>query len=183
MCFGKDLVSRLTEAGRNLRRTKTIVGAALLAAVGLVLNQFTLTVSQFLEIGFSFLAAAVCAYLYGPWAAAMMGVVTDLAGYLLRPNGAFFPGFTLNELLLGFLYGCWLYKKQVTLRRCFCACLTAVIVFNLFLTPLWLHMMYGQTFLLSGMRLIKNAIKLPLDTFIMFSVLKLAEREQGIFSL
>lgn len=183
MRFGSDLVSRLDEAGKGLRRTRTIVGAALLAAVGLVLNQFTITVSQFLEIGFSFLAAAACAYLYGPWAAAMMGVVTDLAGYLLRPNGAFFPGFTFNELLLGFLYGCWLYRKRVTLGRCFCACLTAVVIFNLFLTPLWLHMMYGQTFLLSGMRLLKNAIKLPLDTFLMFSVLKLAERERGIFSL
>ena len=116
---------RLSDAAREVRRTASLAspprtittaglgtaslaGAAMLAALSLVLNQFTIAVSQFLEIGFSFLAAGTCAFLYGPWLAGLMGIVTDVAGYFLRPNGGFFPGFTLNEFLLGFLYGCWL---------------------------------------------------------------------------
>ena len=141
----------------------------------LVLNQFTIAVSQFLEIGFSFLAAGTCAFLYGPWLAGLMGIVTDVAGYFLRPNGGFFPGFTLNEFLLGFLYGCWLYKKPVSLWRTFCACLSAVLVINLVLTPLWLNIMYGNAFVISGMRLIKNAVKLPLDTALLYFLLKAVE--------
>ncbi len=155
---------RLSDAAREVRRTASLAGAAMLAALSLVLNQFTIAVSQFLEIGFSFLAAGTCAFLYGPWLAGLMGIVTDVAGYFLRPNGGFFPGFTLNEFLLGFLYGCWLYKKPVSLWRTFCACLSAVLVINLVLTPLWLNIMYGNAFVISGMRLIKNAVKLPLDT-------------------
>ncbi len=134
---------RLSDAAREVRRTASLAGAAMLAALSLVLNQFTIAVSQFLEIGFSFLAAGTCAFLYGPWLAGLMGIVTDVAGYFLRPNGGFFPGFTLNEFLLGFLYGCWLYKKPVSLWRTFCACLSAVLVINLVLTPLWLNIMYG----------------------------------------
>ena len=73
---------RLSEAGREVRRTASLAGAAMLAALSLVLNQFTIAVSQFLEIGFSFLAAGTCAFLYGPWLAGLMGIVT-LPIYLL----------------------------------------------------------------------------------------------------
>ena len=166
---------RLSDAAREVRCTASLAGAAMLAALSLVLNQFTIAVSQFLEIGFSFLAAGTCAFLYGPWLAGLMGIVTDVAGYFLRPNGGFFPGFTLNEFLLGFLYGCWLYKKPVSLWRTFCACLSAVLVINLVLTPLWLNIMYGNAFVISGMRLIKNAVKLPLDTALLYFLLKAVE--------
>ena len=81
---------RLSDAAREVRRTASLAGAAMLAALSLVLNQFTIAVSQFLEIGFSFLAAGTCAFLYGPWLAGLMGIVTDVAGYFLRPNGGFF---------------------------------------------------------------------------------------------
>ena len=72
---------RLSDAAREVRRTASLAGAAMLAALSLVLNQFTIAVSQFLEIGFSFLAAGTCAVLYGPWLAGLMGIVTDVAGF------------------------------------------------------------------------------------------------------
>lgn len=168
----QDLFARICAAGREMRRTASLAGAAMLAALHLVLNQFTFAVSQFLEIGFTFLAAATCGFLYGPWLAGLAGIVVDMAGYVLRPNGGFFPGFTLNEFLAGFLYGCWLYKKPVSLARTFLACLTVVLVINLFLTPLWLNIMYGNAFVISSVRLIKNCIKLPLDTALLYFLLK-----------
>ena len=176
--FFSGLFARLRDAAREVRRTASIAGAAMLAAVGLVLNQLVIPVSQLLEIGFAFLAAGACAFLYGPWMAGLMGIVTDVVGYFLRPNGGFFLGFTFNEFLLGFLYGCWLYKEPVTLWRTFCACLSAVLVINLFFTPLWLHLMYGNAFVLSSLRLIKNAIKLPLDTAMLYFLLKTAEKHK-----
>ena len=174
--FFSGFAARLRDAAREVRRTASLAGAAMLAAVGLTLNQIVIPVSQFLEIGFAFLAAGACGFLYGPWMAGLMGIVTDIAGYFLRPNGGFFPGFTLNEFLLGFLYGCWLYKKPVSLWRTFCACLSAVLLINLLLTPLWLHLMYGNAFVLTTLRLVKNAIKLPVDTALLYCVLKAAEK-------
>lgn len=166
---------RMRTATAELRKTRSLAGEGLLAALGLVLNQFTITVSQLLEIGFSFLAAGLSGFLYGPWLAGLAGVGMDLLGYMLRPNGGFFIGFTLNEFLLGFLYGCWLYRKPVSLARTFCACLSVVLVINLLLTPIWLHIMYGNALVLSGLRLIKNVIKLPLDTALLYFLLKTAQ--------
>lgn len=174
----QSVSARLRAAAREVRRTASLAGTAMLAAVSLVLNQLVIPVSQILEIGFAFLAAGACAFLYGPWMAGLMGVVADTVGYFLRPNGAYFPGFTLNEFLLGVLYGCWLYKKPVTLWRTFCACLSAVLLINLCLTPLWLHLMYGNALVLTGMRLVKNAVKLPLDTALLYGLLKIAEKYQ-----
>ncbi|MCI9457498.1 MAG: folate family ECF transporter S component [Oscillospiraceae bacterium] len=174
----QELVRRLAASAQELHRVPSLTAAAMLAAVALVLNQFTIAVSQFLEIGFTFLAAGVCAFLFGPWMAGLMGIVTDLIGYFLRPNGGFFPGFTLNEFLLGFLYGCWLYKKPPSWRRTFAACLSAVLIINLFLTPLWLNMLYGQALFLSSTRLIKNALKLPLDASLLYLLLKALNRRK-----
>lgn len=172
----RDLYCRLSDSARELNRVPALTTTAMLAALALVLNQFTIVISQFLEIGFTFLAAGICAFLFGPWVAGLMGIVTDIAGYFLRPNGGFFLGFTFNEFLLGFLYGCWLYKRPVSWRRTFCACLSAVLVINLFLTPLWLNLLYGKAFILSGMRLVKNALKLPLDASLLYFLLKTLDR-------
>lgn len=50
-----------------------------------------------------------------------------------------------------------------------------MLVINLVLTPLWLNIMYGNAFVISGMRLIKNAVKLPLDTALLYFLLKAVE--------
>ncbi len=159
----QEVFARMRDAAREVRRTASLAGAAMLAAVSLVLNQLVIPVSQMLEIGFAFLAAGACAFLYGPWMAGLMGIVTDTIGYFLRPNGGYFPGFTLNEFLL------W---------RCLCACLSAVLLINLLLTPLWLHLMYGNAFVLTSARLVKNAVKLPLDTALLYFLLKAAEKQK-----
>lgn len=167
---------RYKGAAAEIRHAQSLAGAGLLSAVSLVLNQFTIMVSPLLEIGFSFLGIAACAFLYGPWVAGISGIIIDLLGYFLRPNGAFFPGYILNEFLAGFIYGAWLYKRPVSIWRTFLACLSVVIVINLFLSPLWLNIMYGNAYAISTLRLIKNAIKLPVDTALLYGVLKLAER-------
>ncbi len=172
----QNFAVRMRLAVAELYRTATLTGCALCAALDLVLNQFTIPVSTMLEIGFSFLASASCAFLFGPFAAALMAGTADILGFFLRPNGTFFPGFTLNAILAGLIYGFWLYKKPVSLVRTFCACLTVVLSINLILTPIWLHILYGNTALLSAMRLIKNAIKLPVDTLLLYTTLKAVGR-------
>ena len=56
----------------------------------------------------------------------------------------------------------------------FLAVVFAMVV-TLVLTPLWLNIMYGNAFVISGMRLIKNAVKLPLDTALLYFLLKAVE--------
>lgn len=149
----------------------------MLAALHLVLNQFTIPVSQLLEVGFDFLAVAATGYLCGPWVAGLSGIVTDLLGYILRPNGPYFPGWTLSAVLVGMLYGFWLYRRPVTLGRVVLCKLNMVLLFNFLLTPLWLSICYGQSFVvLSSLRLVKNVIKFPIDIALLMLVLKTCER-------
>ena len=133
-----------------------------------------------LEIGFDFLTVAATGYLYGPWVAGLSGFATDVLGYLLRPNGPYFPGFTLSAILLGVVYGLFYYRRPVSVRRIVCTKLCVMLLFNFFLTPLWLHLMYGQAFvILTQIRIVKNLIKFPVDVALAYLVLRLARREAG----
>ncbi|WP_294497372.1 folate family ECF transporter S component [uncultured Gemmiger sp.] len=171
--------ARLTRAAAELHNPRTLALAAVLSAINLALNQFSIPVSAYLEISFDFLASAAAGYLCGPWVAALSGVATDLLGYLLRPNGPYFPGFTLSALLLGIVYGLWYYRRPVRLWRIICCKLTVTVLFNFFLTPLWLHIMYGQAFVvLSSIRIVKNAVKFPVDVVLLMLVLRACEQYQ-----
>ncbi len=172
----KDIYFRYKSAAAELKKARSLAGAGILSAVGLVINQFTIQVGAILEIGFSFVSVALTGFLYGPFVGALSAMAFDLAGYMLRPNGTFFIGFTLNEMLAALIYGIILYKKPVSLKRTFFALLCIVLVINLFLTPLWLNILYGNAEFLSALRLIKNAIKLPVDTVLLYTLLKLAQR-------
>ena len=89
-----QLVDSLAEFGR----TRSLVVAGLLTGAAVIIDRlFTFEVSPVLEIGFAFLATALCAALCGPWVAGTAGVAVDLLSYFLRPNGAFFFGFTFNH--------------------------------------------------------------------------------------
>ena len=173
----RGLARLRVDAVQELHRPRTLALAAIFSALHLVLNQFTIPVSQLLEVGFDFLAVAAIGYLCGPWVAGLSGIVTDVLGYVLRPNGPYFPGWTLSAVLVGVLYGLWLYRRPLKLWRVVLCKLNMVLLFNFLLTPLWLHITYGQSFVvLSSLRLVKNIIKFPIDIILLMLVLKTCER-------
>lgn len=166
-------------AAAQLRRLRSVTGAGVLGAVNLVLNQFTVVLSPVFEVGFAFLAVALSAYLYGPLLAGVAAMAFDVLGFILRPNGPFSFGYTLNAFLSGFIYGCWLYRRPVRLWRVVGACASTLLLFSFVLNPLWNHILYGQAYvLISGVRIIKNAILLPVNTALLFGLLKVVESQK-----
>lgn len=172
------LKTQLKDSLAEFGSTRSLVLAGLLTAAAVIIDRvFTLEVSPVLEIGFAFLATALCAALCGPWVAGTAGVAVDLLSYFLRPNGGFFFGFTFNQFLLGFIYGLWFYKRRPRPLLAVGACLTVTLLINFLLTPLWLHMMYGQAFVVfSSVKIIKNIIKLPIDAALLYGSLRMAQR-------
>ena len=146
----------------------------MLSAVSVILNQFTLFISQLLRISFTFLAVGTSAMLFGPVLTGALGAITDVLKYIVRNDGgAFFLGFTFNEFLRGFLYGLFFYRKRITPARVFAAQLTVILVINLLLNPLWLSILYRDAFgALVMMRLAKNAVMFPIDSLMLYFVLK-----------
>lgn len=155
--------------------TKMLTITAALVAINLVLNQFTLAFGPLLEIGFAFLPIGVLAYLYGPVNAGIASVVADIIGFVLRPAGFFFPGFTFNSLLIGLLFGWFLYKKPVTLSRVALANLVVTIVITLILTPIWLNIMFGSP-LFAGPRMVKAIVLYPIEVGLLYALLKSISR-------
>ena len=172
------LKTQLVGSLDEFRRPRSLVLAGLLSAAAVVMDRLlTIPVSPVLEIGFAFLATALCAYLCGPWVAGTAGIAVDILSYFLRPNGAFFFGFTLNQFLLGFIYGLWLYKRRPNPWLALGACLTVMVLINFLLTPLWLNIMYGKAFVIfSTAKIIKNILKLPIDVALLYGALRMAQR-------
>ena len=165
--------ARIRDAARELHRVSSLSGAAMLAAVGVVLGKFTIFFTPTLRLGFSFLSVAVSGMLFGPVLTGIAGIAVDLLRYLLIGGGPFFPGFTLNEFLIGFLYGLFLYRRPVTIGRILSAEISIMVLVHFLLNPLWLSMLYGDSFwVLLSARILKNVIMLPIKTALLYVVCK-----------
>ncbi|MBE6059977.1 MAG: folate family ECF transporter S component [Clostridium sulfidigenes] len=176
-----DMLSLLKESSAHLKKTSSLTGLALIAAINIILGSLSIQLSPILKIGFSFIAVGISALFYGPVATGFVGVITDVIKYMIRPNGPFFIGFTFNEFLGGFITGLILYKKPVSIKRIFITRLVIMIVINLVLTPIWLSIMYGKgIFVAYSVRIVKSLILLPIETIVLYSVLKTAEKTRRV---
>lgn len=162
-------------------KTKKLAVTGLFVAMNLVLNQVTIPIGTTMEIGFAFLPIALIGYLFGPLTAGLSGVIADILGFMLRPAGFFFPGFTLNAFISGILYGLFLHRKTITLWRVALLRLVNTIIISLILTPTWLYIMY-ETPLVTLPRIIKAVVKYPVDVALLYLILtafvKIVEKER-----
>lgn len=159
------------------RDVRSLALAGILIAIGVVLTFLRVFITQSLAISFAFLPLATGSMLFGPLMGGAIGMLTDLVGYAVRPAGPFFPGFTLSACLTGIIYGIMLYRKPLHPVRVFLAGVLNTLVVNLLLNSLWLSILYGNAFivLLSG-RLLKNLLLLPVETAMLYLILRTAAR-------
>lgn len=165
----------ISNAKQELHNIRSLSGASILVTLNAIISYFRIQVSNILEISFASIMVGVCGFLYGPILTGIAGIVADIIKFITRSTGSFFPGFTLNEFLLGFIYGCFFYKKEITLKRVILARITIVILINLILTPIWLNILYGSS-LLEIPRIIKNIVLFPVDVTLLYIVLQTAKR-------
>lgn len=168
----------IKESTKELKKLSSLTGTALLMAIKAIIAEFTIAVSNLLEIGFSGVVPGVCGLYYGPVLSGLAGIMADTIEYLLRPSGPYFPGFALNEFVAGFLFGWFFYKrKDISWQRILCAQLCVSCINNLLLTPLWLSMLYGNTFyaIWAG-RIMIQIMRFPIDFALLFVVIRTVSR-------
>jgi ECF transporter S component (folate family) len=158
---------------KELFVTKNIVLCGLMAALAVVLSMTaSVEVGPYIRIGFSGIPNRVIECLFGPVAGCLFGGALDILKYMLKPSGPFFFGFTFNVMLAGVIYGSILYKKTVSIKRIIVAELLIKILVNCILNTLWISMLYGKGFFaLLPLRVLKNAIMLPIDSAILYFAL------------
>ena len=167
----------------EFKRLHVVVFCGMMCAMAMALNMVaSITLGPYIRIGFSGIPNQVVAYLFGPAVGGIFGAALDVIKYLIKPEGAFFPGFTISAALGGIVYGSFLYKKKLSIWRVAAAQLCVKVFVNIILNTLWLKMLYGQAFMaLLPARIVSNAVMLPIDTAIMYVVLQAAERTIKVY--
>lgn len=183
MCIGgkedfyMSYLNRIKESSKEIKKVSSLCGVAMLTAVKSVISIFRIQVSNILEIGFSHLAVGVSGMYYGPLLTGIAGVVADTIEFMLRPTGPYFPGFAISEFVIGFIYGSFFYKKEITWKRVLAARVLIVLVVDMLLTPLWLNIMYGNAYwALFSARITVQLAKFPIDFILLYLLLKSVQR-------
>ena len=171
-------------SSQELKKVPALAACAMFAALAMILNSVaSISIGPYIKIGFSAIPNQLVDYLFGPVTGSLFAGVLDIVKYVLKPDGAFFFGFTFNAMLAAFIYGCFYYQKKLPVWRVLLAKLIVILVVNVFLNTLWLDMLYGKGFLvLLPARAVKNLIMWPIDSVIFFALTRLIE-QTGVFRM
>ena len=161
----------------QLKDIKVLTATALLTAVATVFGFLKIPVNQLVELRFAFLPIAAGGMLFGPAVGGIIGMLADILGYLVRPTGPFFPGFTISTLVSGVIFGAILHKKKLTIPRVIVANLVETVVVSLILNTINLVILYGNPFMVVlSAKLLKNAVMFPINTVLLFLILRALDR-------
>ena len=163
-------------SAQELKRVRSLCAIALLTTLQIILGALTIPVGSSLQITFDYLPLCVLSMFFGPAPAMLSGALADLLSFLIRPTGAFNPGFMLSAALNGLIYGLFFYRKTFDKpwKLPLCAALSrlvAVVLCNIFLNSVWLLWMYGQTaWTWIPTRVIKNIIEYPVSVILLLAL-------------
>lgn len=176
---------RIKKSAKEFGNTKSLVAMAMLLALRLALGYVTnIQLTESIKIGFTIFPTTIACMMFGPIPGLAMGGAADLIGFIIKPTGPFFPGYTLDSMVAGFLYGCFFYRREkLSFWRVMAALATVTVVVNLCMTTSWVSIQYGvkdfglffkdsaaawESFRLKfaaifGGRFVKNAIMYPIN--------------------
>lgn len=163
----------------QMKQLRNIVTVGLLIAIGVIFNFFTITLTPFMRLNFKFLISSIAGMLYGPVAGAMYGGLSDILGYMVAPGGPYFIGFTLIAIINGVLNGYLYYQKEVTWKRVIIGRIIVVFICQVVLNTWCLSLLYSKYFWeIIPVRILKNALLLPLEIILLYPVLKMVHKIQ-----
>lgn len=170
----KNLCSNIAESYFSLKKIRVLCCLSMLIALGIVLD-FTsgIYITPEIKITFSFLAIAVSGALLGAVPAMICGALIDLIMYVIKPAGAFFPGYTLSAVLTGLIFGVFLYKaegkKIFVLAPVSKLCVNVFV--NILLNTCWLKIFTGKAYMvLMSARIVKNVAIWPIESIILILI-------------
>lgn len=168
----------------SLKITRNLTICGLMAALSIVLSYVArIELGPYIRIGFSGIPNRIVEYLFGPVIGCIFGGALDILKYILKPTGPFCIGLTLNVMLAGIIYGLMLYKKPVKLWRIALTEFIIKLVINCILNTLSISMLYGKGFfVMLPARILSNAIMLPIDTVILYLILRFISKNRKHFT-
>ena len=173
----RKIKKQFTDSLYELRELRTLAAAAMLLAITVVLGFYRLQLTDYIRIGFDSVAKELTGMLFGPVTGCMVGGLSDLISYMIKPVGGFFPGFTISAMAAGIIYGVVLYKRPLSLTRIIAANSIVAVFVNLLLNTYWLTLLYGDAYLaLLPVRAVKQLVMLPIDIILFYITARLLAR-------
>lgn len=163
-----------TSAASELRSLRRLTLAALVAAITIVISGLFIPVGDNLRIYFTFLVSCVGCAVYGPLMGMLVGAATDTLSFIIFGGGAYFPGYLISEMMIGLVYGLFLYRKRITVLRLAVMKLIHNVFINIFLGSVWSAMLYSKGFYYYlGQSVVKNIVLLPIEIAAMAALFRL----------
>ena len=123
-------------------RIAFITLTAMLVALQVILGNLLQVPFLDKQYNFGFQPILIAGWLLGAPAAMLVGGLGDFIGAHLFPQGAYFPGFTLTNVLVGLVCGLVLHRRQPTIWRVIIAVVVSMLI-NWLLNSLWLSILYS----------------------------------------
>ena len=173
----RKLKQQFVDSSKEMKNLNTLVLTALFIALGIVLGQFSIQVTQDVKVGVSFIATQLTATLFGPVVGGIMGGVADILKFIIKPTGAFSILWTLNAIVGPIIYGMMLYKKKFTLWRVLLSKAVVAVVVNVCMSFAWSAILYGSAFLaVIPVKLVQQAIQVPVQSVIFYLFVKALQK-------
>lgn len=154
--------------------TKVLVSSAILAAISIILTRFfSVMLTENLRIGLGTLPIMLSGFMFGPFAGAITGTVSDLVGVMINPMGTYHLGFTLSSMLQGLIPGIvslFFMKDKNKLGLTNLLISTVLVYFgvHLLLNSLWLSQLQRISyFTLLYLRVLKVVIEAVVTAIIL----------------
>ncbi|MDO4621828.1 MAG: folate family ECF transporter S component [Eubacteriales bacterium] len=127
----------------KLSNIKILTTSAMLLAMAVIFGFLKVPITPTLEIRFTMIPIAVAGTLFGPVVGGIVGALSDIVAYLVKPTGPFFPGFTITAAIGGVIFGLMLHKKKITVVRMLIANALYSLIVGMILNTLMLAILYG----------------------------------------
>ncbi|MBR2122615.1 MAG: folate family ECF transporter S component [Lachnospiraceae bacterium] len=176
-----DLKQRYLSSASALKNLRILAFCGFMGALSVILKFVaTISIGPYVRIGVSEIPNLIVDFYFGPVTGAVFGGAMDIVKYLVKPEGAYFPGFTLTAVLGGLIFGTLLYKRKLSIPRLFAAELIVKAFLNVGLNSLWLRILYQKAILaLLPSRILSNGVMLFVDTAIVWVILYAVDRRLG----
>ena len=117
----------------------------------------------------------LCAIKFGAGHTMILGGLADIIGAIVFPVGAYFPGYTLTEVVRGFIMGSLLHKK-VTLPKTALAVALSQLICSFTMNSMWLTLTGAEFIPTLISRIPQTAIMIPLQIIVIPLFAKSMER-------
>ena len=150
-----------------------IVSSGIFIAITILFTYVFAIQTPFVRIDFAFIPIAIYASMWGAKKTIIMAVLADIIGSNLFMPGLYFPGFTLSAAISAFIYGKFLYKQEITLKKLFIMNGCILLFVDCILNNIWLTLMYHDAAVaFFSLRLIKAALLTSVKAVVLYNLFK-----------